>query len=423
MNLHKIWLIARYEYIHNFRRRTFLFTAVGVPLFTIVIMLVVFGLVQQSLTDTSNYKHIGIVDKAGVLVDSAGKPLVKLPEPFEMVTSPEAAAAVASKSLDGYYIIPADFMSSGHIEAYNRATLGLSEGLQNSLDQTIKDALSTRLGDPVLANRLQAPLEKLSIFRIGSTEKLESSALFAAFIVPFILGILIFTAANTTSQFLMSGLVEEKENRMVEVFITSVRPTEILWGKILGLGTLGLTQVLIWSVIVLIFGGLRGGFNVGQILSSLQLTPGYLLLLLAFFLLGYLVNSAIMFGVGASVNAEQESRQLGSFLSIISLLPFILSFSFIIDPNGTLPVFLSLFPLTAPVGMVFRLSWANVPPSQIALSLFLLIVSFAALIWLAARIFRLGMLNYGKRLSLRDIARSLRAGRQVIVIPNHEVAP
>jgi ABC-2 type transport system permease protein len=148
----------------------------------------------------------------------------------------------------------------------------------------------------------------------------------------------------------------------------------------------------------------------------LQITPGYLLVLLAYFLLGYLLFGAIMFGIGASVNAEQESRQIAGLISTLSLLPLMFSFIYFTDPNGFFAVFMSMFPLTSPVGMIIRASWTNVGPTDIALSLAILSVSVAGLIWLAARIFRLGLLNYGKRLSVRDIVRSLREGRHTLVI-------
>src|SRR5258708_21987249 len=131
----------------------------------------------------------------------------------------------------------------------------------------------------------------------------------------------------------MAGLTDEKENRMMEMFITSVRPTEILWGKILGLGALGLTQMLIWAVVGVIYALTRGSVDVVKLLSSLQLTPGYFLLFAAYFVLGYLSIASIMFGIGASVNAEQESRQFGGDPCLVSALAPGRSFTLFILPN------------------------------------------------------------------------------------------
>src|SRR5262249_9347971 len=157
---------------------------------------------------------------------------------------------------------------------------------------------------------LQDPLKDLEVYRIGSSEKLDPTALIATFVAPILVSVLIFMSMTSTSQFLMSGLVEEKENRMMELFITSSRASEMLYGKILGLGALGLTQVTIWGAIT-VAAALVRGVDVGKFLLNLQLTPQYVLLILAYFILGYLCIGGLLFGVGASVNADQESRQLG----------------------------------------------------------------------------------------------------------------
>src|SRR5260221_9723224 len=114
MNLHKIWLIAKREYTYNFRRRSFLFTAFGIPLFTIVAMVIVFGLVDKTMSDVSSYKRVGIVDKAGVFVDSNGKSVAALPTPFEVIQSEAVGAeGVTNNTLDGYFVLAPDFMQSG----------------------------------------------------------------------------------------------------------------------------------------------------------------------------------------------------------------------------------------------------------------------------------------------------------------------
>jgi len=197
---------------------------------------------------------------------------------------------------------------------------------------------------------------------------------------------------------------------MMEIFLTSARLPEILWGKLLGLGALGITQVGIWGIYVLIFALFQGNLDIGRTLASLQLTPAYLLLFVAYFLLGYLMYGAIMFAVGVSVNAEQESRQLGGVVGLVTVLPFIFIFAYTTDPGVPLPTFFSLFPLTAPSGMLLRYAWSYVSPGEIALSLALLVVFIFLVLRLAVFMFRLGALNYGKRLSIRDLLSNLRYG-------------
>ncbi len=415
MNLRKIWLIARREYLFNFRRRSYLFTAFALPLIIVVVMVLVIGLLTETMESTSSFKAVGIVDKAGVLSDSAGVPTVKLPELFRLESSEEQASAdLQSHAIDGYYVLPADYLRSGRIDVYNRANLALTEGVNSALTSTIKLALASRVGDPALVERIQDPLKALAVYKVGSSQKLDETSVMSVFIVPTIFGLLVFMSVTVTSQFLMSGMVEEKENRMMELFVTSTRPSEMLWGKLLGLGALGLTQIVVWTLFGVVFASTRGT-DIGQTLANLQLTPGFLLMGLAYFILGYLLFGSVMSGIGALVNAEQEGRQLSGILGTVGVIPFMLSFSYLTDPNGTIPRVLSLFPFTAPVGMILRVSWAVVPPGEILISLGIMALSVVGTIWLSARLFRLGMLNYGKRLGLRDVIRAIREGRQAIV--------
>ncbi len=412
MNPKKIWLIAKREYWVNFRRRTFLFTAFGLPIVLGVVMAVVFGLVQSSVDDISGYKSVGLVDQSGLLA-SEGKPLVKLTKPFVIISSAgEGADLLKAKKIDGYYIIPTSFLQDGNIDAYYNQSAALNDGLRDSLQELLKQAMASRVGDPMLATRLEAPLKTLNVYRIGSAQKLEEAALIGAIFVPIIVGTLTFVMTMGTSQMLMQGLVEEKENRMMELFMTSARPSEMLWGKLVGLGALGITMIVAWLVMGLAFVYVRGsGIDIGQTLANYQLTPGFLVLVLLYTLLGYFLFGALMGGLGATVNAEQESRQVASLISLIGVIPLALSFSFFIDPNGGLPVFLSLFPFTAPIGMLFRLPLTTVPTWQVALSIGLMVVTLLLVMWISARIFRLGMLSYGKRPSLGDMLRGLRGGR------------
>ncbi len=169
----------------------------------------------------------------------------------------------------------------------------------------------------------------MPIRKLGSDQVYDESVLFSALLLPLVFGMLLFLSITTTSQFLMSGVVEEKENRMMELLMTSSRPSEMLWGKIIGLGALGLTQMIIWGVLGFAFATLQGTANLSNTLANLQVTPGLLLLMLAYFLLGYLLFGAIMAGLGASVNAEAESRQLAGIFGFVTIVPFVLFISFL----------------------------------------------------------------------------------------------
>jgi ABC-2 type transport system permease protein len=415
MSVSKILLIAKREFWVNFRRRSFLFTAFGVPVITSVALLIVFRLLGDSLQDVSAYKAVGIVDTAAVVAAPSGQPAITLDAPFVWVSGEtEAAAKLKDKSLDAYYVIPADFMTEGKITSYHRPELTISESINDRFEEVLKAALAARFGDANLSQRLVDPLDKVKIFRVGNPQELDESALFGSFFVPFIVVMLVFSAIISTSQFILSGLAEEKENRMMELFATSARPTEMLWGKVLGLGGLGLSQLLIWVSLGAALAALQGNLDIGRQLANYSITPSFLGLLLVYFLLGYLVYGTIMAGLGALVNAEQEGRQYAGLISLLAIAPVLFITQFLENPNGQVPTFLSLFPFTSPIGMIMRLSWASVPPEHVLLSIGLLVATAAAMIWVSARLMRIGMLNYGKKLNLRDILRSLIEGRTLI---------
>lgn len=414
MNPRKVWLIARRDFLFNFRRRSYLFTAFLLPMMIAVVMVLIVGVLQGSFEDTGSFTHIGIVDKSGAIVGKTGAPLVAPPAPFEIVASEEkAAAALQDKTLEGYYVLPGTFLTGGTVDSYSRDTL--PAGLESKLGDYLKQSLTASLGDPNLEARLSDPLKESATYRIGSTQKLGSGALFAAIFVPIIFAMLIYIGTNTTSQFLMSGVVEEKENRMMEILVTSTRPAEMMLGKLLGMGALGILQLLAWGLFGLAYGTLAGTINLGQTFADLQITPNFMLVLVMYFLLGYLLFGSLMAGLGATVSAEQEGRQISQIIGMLGVAPFILYSVYLTNPNSTVVMALSLIPFTAPVGMIMRMSMATVPPFQILLSMVILVLTVAVIIWLSARIFRLGMLSYGKRLSVREIVLAFREGKQTVV--------
>jgi ABC-2 type transport system permease protein len=222
--------------------------------------------------------------------------------------------------------------------------------------------------------------------------------------MPLFFATILLISSTTTSGFLMSGLVEEKTNRVIEVLVTSVTPMQLLTGKIVGLFLLGLTQILILLVI---------GF-VGVVIaqqsdstSSIVFPLDLVVLGIIYYLLSYFILASVMAGVGAIAGSEQESRQLSVFITLPFILPLFFIVNFFMDPNGNLAVFLSLFPLTAPMAVLMRVGITAVPAWQIILSILLMVITSVVLVWAAAKIFRWGLLLYGKRLNPLELLRVL----------------
>ncbi len=216
-------------------------------------------------------------------------------------------------------------------------------------------------------------------------------------------------SAFMTSGYLMQSIVEEKASRMIEIMLSSVRPIELLAGKILAFGTLGLVQIIIWGLsLVLLIRRLPS--MIPQMIGLTPPSAGQVVLLLVYFLLGYLLLATCYASIGAISTNMREGPQLAAVIAIPVGIPLYFLSVITTAPGGALAVGLSLFPFTAPTAMISRISVAEVPPLQIALSVLLLVVAIAGAMWLAGRLFRVNMLLSGQMPKLRDLPKLIREG-------------
>ncbi len=222
-----------------------------------------------------------------------------------------------------------------------------------------------------------------------------------------IAGILFIIVLFSSSGYLMSALVEEKENRTMEIMVTSVSSDQLMAGKVLGNLCVGLTQLAVWLLALCL------GYLIGKDqfiwLQSLNIGLGTMLTLAAVMLPGFVLVAALMAMLGSTVTEAREAQQMTGLITLPVVCPFWLETSILMNPNGNLSVGLSFFPLTAPLTMIIRTSISYVPLWQVILSSGLLIFCAAGAIWLSARAFRLGMVRYGKKVSLKELF-----GRQVV---------
>jgi len=318
----KAWLIGRREYWYNIRRRSLLFTVFVVPIFSFGLTALASSVSNQQVTDLGTYNQIGVVDQTPTHLMSASP----LPKPYTLIpTADQAAASLKSGGLDLYYVLPATYLSTGSLDSYSRSSV--SVGRDADFQQVIRQELAAGGSDPLLIKRMGDPLHTVNYQKPGDPHLYNGDTLvFGSILVPLIFGMLIFLSVNTTSQFLMSGVTEEKENRIMEVLMTSARPSEMLWGKLLGMGALGLTQLIVWGILGVVIFSASGSLQLGDILAQIQITPALLISVLAYFVFGYLFYGAIMAAIGAVSNSEQEGRQVAGILTMLAILPFILFF-------------------------------------------------------------------------------------------------
>ncbi len=230
-------------------------------------------------------------------------------------------------------------------------------------------------------------------------------------ILPMIAGVLFMMIMFTTGGYLMQAVVEEKENRTMEVIITSVSPNQFMAGKIIGDISIGMTQIVLWAAFI-VATVLVGRTSIA-LLRGIQVSPQTLLLLLVIMFPSFVTVAALMAMVGATVADSREGQQVTSLIALPVWIPYMLMIVMMETPNSPIAIAMSLLPLTAPLTMLIRDGLTILPAWQIALSAFIQVASAVGAIWLAGRAFRLGMLRYGQRLRWREIfARSRTAQGQ-----------
>jgi ABC-2 type transport system permease protein len=406
----KVLTIAYREFTYNLRRPAFLFAVFGTPLI-IIVALVLSVALADSRPDLSEYGTVGYIDNSAAQVLAPGEPLERYPDLFVRYESKEAAdEAARAGTLAAYFELPEDYLDNGQVILYTMQPA--PDGLFGAIEGLLATNLAVGIPNEVAVDLLvNGPSFDVTAYDVNRTFD-ENGGFFVVF-MPIIFGFLLIMSSVTTSSFLMSGLVEEKTNRIMEVLITSVKPSELLLGKLLGMGALGLLQI----VLLLVAGVV--GLSIAQqnnVLSGLTIPPDLVVLAIVYYLLSYFLLAAVSIAIGAVVGTEQESRQLSAFMVLPVMLPYILLVSFIIDPNGTVPTLLSLIPFTAPMAILMRTGMTNVPLWQIAVSIAGLVILNVIVMWAAARLFKWGVLSTSKMPGLGRILQALR-GRAPEIAP------
>ncbi len=375
-------LVARREYLTVLRSRGFLFATLAVPLMALVLSTVVFNSMNGAAPDISfDPGSTGFVDLAGLTGQS---------DAFQRhETEAQARAAWEDGLLDSWFLIPADYLDSAAITLHTR--LPDSEALEETMAGFLRQNLALQAESRLPPELLARPVD-LHI-RVPGRDLTAADA-GGVFLVQFLYALAFFIAMQTTSGYLMASLVEEKGSRVLEILVTSISPLQLMLGKILGPGCVGLTQLAVWLGAALALRSLGPDMPV---IDAIELPADVLLITLVYFLLSYFLNAAIFVGIGSISDSEQESRQLAGGLTLISVLPFIAYAILLGDPAGTISVALTLFPLTAPLTAIIRMGMGALPAWQLALSLLLLLLSLVAAVPLAARLFRWSTLLYGVR--------------------------
>jgi ABC-2 type transport system permease protein len=400
-------VVARRDYLRTIRRRGYILGALLLPA-GIGGFIALSGLWAPSFDlEPSLTAPLAVVNESAVsLTAPAGSDL-------RLVTRPQAASSLANGELREYYVIPAGYPAKPTVERVAAASRAALDDLQRHAQQerVLRTALrSSLLRDESIAPdvfaRLLEPYELSEASPAGQPSPSVSPA--AGFLVPYGFTLLFVLSIFITSGYLLQTVTEEKENRVVEILLSSVPPLALISGKIIGLGAAGLTQVAIWIVTALVALPLVG--ERFPILAGIDIDPLAVGLSLLFFMLGYLAYGAVFAAIGAISPGTREAQQYSGFFGLFAVIPLIFSATFLTDLQSPVVTILALIPLTAPAAMLQVLALSAAPPWPLVLASLTLLAAFAVLATVGAtRIFRATVLLYGTRPGLRSILAAMTA--------------
>jgi ABC-2 type transport system permease protein len=422
--MRKVWAVIRREFVERVRSRWFVIGTILGPFLMLAIIALPVLLTEQATTRRS----IVVVDAARGDVGRHLMESLTLSDAIRAtrLTVPPAGVARAGDSLarrvdlgiiDGFLVLTDATVDSGRAEyrGANATSLADMRVLQTALrGAVIGERLRRRGVDPALVAGAEIPVALATVtIRDGRATGASSEA---TFFLAYATWFLLYVSIMLYGVQVMSSVVEEKTTRMVEVLVSSVEPFGLLAGKIVGVGAVGLLQMGIWAFCAKValdrrtelaqLLGTRGEAAAALAGLSLPAVPlSMIVVSLSYFLLGYFLYAAMFGAVAAMVNSEAEARQAQIPVVLLLMVPSVMMVGILADPGGSLARVMSQIPFTSPIAMPVRWAAAPVPLLQLSGSLAILSATVVAIMWLAGRIYRVGILMYGKKPGLRELAR------------------
>lgn len=425
----KIGIIIRREYFERVSKKSFIFTTILMPLFMVVLMI---APALLTIFNTPELKRIAVIDDSGIIArtlkDGEGVEFISINEPLD--------AAKANDSIDGILVINKDILTSptgASLYTHDASSMMIEQNITNQIEKTIED---NRLRNYNIENLDQIINDvtadiSLSTYRIDENEDSSSSS-FLSYIIGMIMSLLLYMFLLLYGQLVMTSIIEEKNNRVLEIMVSSIKPGQLMMGKILGIGLVALTQVLIWAGIMVTMSAVvmpailpaeimgevaafnTGSFDVAAANNDIEMIQalaiignvGYVIeifiYLILFLIGGFLFYAAINAAIGSAVDNIQDASQLQSVVVVPIILGLVMSMSVVSDPNSTLATILSFIPFTAPMTMMTRIPF-GIPTWEIITSIIILYLSFIGMVWLSAKIYRVGIFMYGKKPSIKEL--------------------
>jgi ABC-2 type transport system permease protein len=421
--MRKIWLVIKREYMVRIRSKAFIFTTIALPVFIAGTMI----LTSVMMTRESDHTlKIALLDDAGFSKNIAagftaklknGQPLFQLVRTIEQPQSDqqardELADQVREGALDCYLVVPKGVLEGKAVEFHtqNPGDFVTAAAIHDAVDHAV---ISQRLSNRGIRIENWTELVRSAAFtlvKIGKRAESEDQG--ETFAVVFSLVMILYMTLIVYGVATMRSVLEEKTSRVVEILVSSSRPYHSLAGKILGIAGVGFTQFLIWTitgVLISTYGGaIASAVKPGVSMPQLHIPISLLIYAVLFFLVGYFLYASIYAAVGAMVSSDEELQQVQVPVTMLIVFAFVLYPAVMRDPTSKFSIIASLIPFFSPILMVFRIGLQTPPFWQIALALALGIATTVGLVFVSAKIYRVGILMYGKRPSLVELLKWLK---------------
>lgn len=431
--MNKILLVIQREYMTRVLKKSFWISSLLAPVLITAIYAIPIWLAMKD----KEVKKVAILDQSHLwkASDLQDKELA-----FTFVSKPEAAfkTQFAAEGYDAFVSVPGDVLTNPeglHIYSSKNIGLSLKESVERLIQNKVRQELMYKAGISAKVyedTQVDVDSETITISETGD-ETNSSSA--GAMILAGVMGLILYVTLLLYGSQVMNGVIEEKSNRIIEVIISSVKPYQLMLGKIIGVGLVGLTQFVLWIVLTIGLTQVTGKIYASKAKAAVELSQGkssvemnkamqdspmgevtkvlestniplILLSFLFYFFVGYLLYSSLFAAIGSAVESPTEAQQFTFIVMIPIILSFLLAQYTMQDPDSTIAFWASMIPFTSPINMMVRLPY-GVPVWELAISMALLVLGFLACSWLSARIYRVGILMYGKKVTWKELAKWL----------------
>ena len=427
----KVWVIIKREYLVRVRTRAFAIGTIISPVLLLALIILPAFLAERG---GGGQRRVAVLDQSNdpLLFDAirarvesretgfdepgfaSGTRFVLSRQPL----SPDENAndwikrdsKIREEASDRAYLILGPAVMDTAATEYHAKNL--SDFSIRALEESVSAAISERRllkagFDPNQISRYMKPVD-MKKFKIDVTGQSTEGGMRQDFMVAFALLFFLYMTVLFYGLFVMRGVIEEKQSRIVEVLISSVRPSQMMVGKLIGIGLVGLTQIGIWALSTAALSSIGVALFAGSGAKVPHVPLSLLIYFVLFFVLGFFLYATLYAAVGAIVSSEEDAQQVQFPVTMLLIVPMMIFGLVMSNPNSTSSIVLSMVPFFAPTLMMLRIAAVNPPVWQVILSMVIMLVTIAGLLWLSAKIYRVGILMYGKRPNLAELGRWLR---------------